>query len=76
MKKRVVRAVETDNNDPHGIKCMKVVELKDELRARNLPVSGIKVVLIDRLAAYLERDNTVVNYELIHSEEQATNGDD
>ena len=76
IKKHVVRAVETDNNDPHGIKCMKVVELKYEVRARNLPVSGMKVVIIDRLAAYLDRDTTAVNYELIDSEEHATNGAD
>ena len=62
IKKHTVRAVETDQNDPHGIKSMKVAELKEELRARNLQVNGVKVVLIEQLTTSLESDDTAVNY--------------
>ena len=50
IKTHAVRLVETDKNDPHQIKSMKVQQLKDKLKAKNLPVTGVKAVLIEQLA--------------------------
>ena len=75
IKTHAVRPVETNKNDPHQLKSMTIQQLKDELKARNLPVTGAKSVLIRRLTTYLDADHTAVNYDLIESEEQATNRD-
>ena len=49
IKTHTVTVVEkrSEQDDPHGIKSLTVKELKDELRARHLPVSGLKVVLLE-----------------------------
>lgn len=80
IKTHVVKVIdekekESEQDDPHGIKSLKVQELKDELRARGLPISGVKAVLIERLTASLNKDHTVVNYETLESEEYAGGGD-
>ena len=75
IKTHAFRLVETNENDPHQIKSMKIQQLKYELKARNLPVTGVKAVLVERLTTYLDADHTAVNYDLIESEEHATNCD-
>ena len=75
IKTHAVRLVETGENDPHRIKSMKAPQPKDELRARNLPVTGVKGVLIELLTSYLDADHTAVNYDLKESEEHATDCD-
>ena len=74
-KTHAVIPVETNENDPHQLKSIKIQQLRDELKARNLLVTGVKAVLIERLTTYLDADHTAVNYDLIESDEQATNRD-
>ena len=62
-------------NDPHQINYMKVKYRKDELKARSLLAGGVKVVLIEQPATYLDADHTAVNYDLIESEEQSMDCD-
>ena len=75
IKTHTVRLVETDMNDPHQINYMKVKYRKDELKARSLLAGGVKVVLIEQPATYLDADHTAVNYDLIESEEQSMDCD-
>ena len=62
--------------DPHGIIALKIKDLKDELKARYLPISGNKKVLMQRLTEFLEQDDTVIEYDEISSEEQAWDSND
>ena len=55
---------------------IKVKELKEELNARDLPTNGNKTVLIERLTEFLDRDNTVIEYDAVDSEEQDWDCDD
>ena len=80
IKTHAVKVIETgserEQDDPHGIISLSVKELKDELRARGLPISGKKVVLLERLTASLNDDHTAVNYDTLETVEQAGDGDD
>ena len=51
---------------------MKVTELKQELRSRNLPVSGAKAELIERLEKYMEEHEgvEVVDEDQLKEEEK------
>ena len=62
--------------DPHGIRALTIKDLKDELKARYLPISGNKKVLMQRLTECLEQDDTVIEYDEISSEEQAWDSND
>lgn len=60
----------TYNNDRYGK--MKIPELKERCRDKNLPVSGTKKELIDRLHKHTEKVNTEKREEelRIHNEER------
>ena len=70
--------IERENiiNDPHGIKALKVKELREELNARDLPTNGNKTVLIERLTEFLDLENTVIEYDAVDSDEQDLDCDD
>ena len=59
----------TTDEDPYGINSLTVALLKEELRARNLKISGNKPELLARLLAHLKEekndvmDDTVENHD-------------
>ena len=71
IKTKIVNKQDNRNTDkdPYGINSLSVALLKEELRARNLKLSGNKPELLARLLAHLKEekidvmDDTVENYD-------------
>ena len=61
----------SDNEEVIDLHSMKVAELKEELKSRQLPVSGAKAQLIERLENYMQEHEGVEVVEEEESQEES-----